>query len=625
MPIVSNIRVNVDVPTVATPATDGVNVTYLVDTRTPSVTKKTLATSDELDLVTAGVYHVEAFGAVGDGVTDDGPAWQSAIAAALAAGGGIVAGSAKVYLIGQTLDPGTTAPITLAGVGWKSNSVGDFADANWAASVASGAICGTVLHFTDNTIDAIDVGGVSSGRNFCIHDLAIIGPGAGTTAALCFATTTGPDLVSFFLAHNVLVANWHEGLRLKYSYDNSFYDLNCYGCATGVHIAADTTETKFYGLRCDHCGTAWLAEHGADLRVYGGLIQNCTTGVSVAPASAGGVSCQTFDGIWFEGAGQSHFAMDSTVGPISRVVFSNCRAATAQSFSPTVVEVISGIAFRDSELTGIDFTLPANCDGWTFANTKIAEVTFSGGLRPSFDNCAQTTPANCELTQLVCDTEPMSVLYDVATVDLDWRESGLRLIFLEHDVGGGDVDVTINLPTNAPEGARLTLVIKQRGGMRKVAWQAGYRVNWLPAWEAASSPSTVVQLVYADSQWHQAAAQPCWTGVDGAPVLSGAAKSVSTAIDDTDSPYDITADDHFIRADTSGGNPITINLPAVADSANRWLLVGDWGGTAATDNITLAAQSGETVDGLGSIDITADGGAVNLYCDGTEWRSVPTA
>lgn len=48
------------------------------------------------------VYRVEDYGAVGNGVTDDGAAIALAISTAVAAGGGIVYLGPKTYNIGST-------------------------------------------------------------------------------------------------------------------------------------------------------------------------------------------------------------------------------------------------------------------------------------------------------------------------------------------------------------------------------------------------------------------------------------------------------------------------------------------------------------------------------------------
>ena len=75
--------------------------------------------SRQADLLADGTYPVSAFGAVGDGTTDDAPAIQKAINAAVAAGHGTITfASGETYLIGETLIiPITANNITLSGYG----------------------------------------------------------------------------------------------------------------------------------------------------------------------------------------------------------------------------------------------------------------------------------------------------------------------------------------------------------------------------------------------------------------------------------------------------------------------------------------------------------------------------
>jgi|ERR1700678_417701 len=73
----------------------------------------------DVDLSALGIYNVKdpAYGAVGDGVTDDSPAFQLAINAAYSAGGGIVYAPAGKYLLngGPIEKPGVNIPGTVTG------------------------------------------------------------------------------------------------------------------------------------------------------------------------------------------------------------------------------------------------------------------------------------------------------------------------------------------------------------------------------------------------------------------------------------------------------------------------------------------------------------------------------
>lgn len=88
------------------------------------------------------------------------------------------------------------------------------------------------------------------------------------------------------------------------------------------------------------------------------------------------------------------------------------------------------------------------------------------------------------------------------------------------------------------------------------------------------------------------------------------------AIDDGDSPYDVTTQ-RLIGVDTSSA-VATVNLPA-SDSLTPGTIVtvNDEGGNAATNNITIAPDGTDTIDGAASsVAISADNGTVKLYTNG---------
>lgn len=71
--------------------------------------------------------------------------------------------------------------------------------------------------------------------------------------------------------------------------------------------------------------------------------------------------------------------------------------------------------------------------------------------------------------------------------------------------------------------------------------------------------------------------------------------------------------------------PRTITLSTVDVKDGKTIMVKDESGAAGTNNITVATQGAETIDGGANIIISTNYGAVVLYSDGTNWFSIPTA
>lgn len=61
----------------------------------------------------------------------------------------------------------------------------------------------------------------------------------------------------------------------------------------------------------------------------------------------------------------------------------------------------------------------------------------------------------------------------------------------------------------------------------------------------------------------------------------------------------------------------TVTLQTTDIVATRLFIIKDESGAAGTNNITVATQAAETIDGLASVDITANYGVLRLYSDGT--------
>ena len=77
-------------------------------------------------------------------------------------------------------------------------------------------------------------------------------------------------------------------------------------------------------------------------------------------------------------------------------------------------------------------------------------------------------------------------------------------------------------------------------------------------------------------------------------------------------------DDYFVGVtDTSVARTITLTTASVADG--RTYIIKDESGAAGTNNITIATQAAQTIDGASTVVITVDHGVLRVYSDGTNW------
>jgi hypothetical protein len=236
--------------------------------------------------------NVKAYGAVGDGTTDDTTAIGAAITAATE--GGIVFFPPGHYVI-STLS--VTKNITLKGAGWWNNSNVAFGNAQWGSSNYGTNFGGTVIRSTNTTTRAILA--ATSGKFLNLHNLMFLGPGSGTSNGIELGTAAIPQ--SGMSWQNLLIANFGgAGLRGLFTISNAFSGLVIRGCKTGISLSDSSNDNQFFRTEIQFSDTdaILIASNTTGNRFYGGLIQNCLVdGLDFSGTH------HSVDGFWFESVG----------------------------------------------------------------------------------------------------------------------------------------------------------------------------------------------------------------------------------------------------------------------------------------------------------------------------------
>ncbi|RLG11856.1 hypothetical protein DRN69_07280 [Candidatus Pacearchaeota archaeon] len=86
------------------------------------------------------------------------------------------------------------------------------------------------------------------------------------------------------------------------------------------------------------------------------------------------------------------------------------------------------------------------------------------------------------------------------------------------------------------------------------------------------------------------------------------------------SNYTVKDDDYIIGVDTSGG-AVTVTIPTALLKKGRTLIINDEGGSASSNNITIATEGSEKIDGSATATISTNNASIGLYSDGSNWYS----
>lgn len=205
--------------------------------------------------------------------------------------------------------------ITIAGVGWRNQSKENFGNAGYFTTTT-----GSVLRCS-KTSSGASITAITTGKGPRFRDIAIIGPGTGTSTAIVFGSATGSGYQILGRWSDVLIANFYKGLVLENVQDYTFDTLRIRGISTEAlsFEGGGTNQNVFINAEIQKSGTGINVEWGSTNQFFGGLIQGNTTGLKLIPSGDGRVGSFAFKDIWWE-TNTKNITVDMTDGSIQHLI-----------------------------------------------------------------------------------------------------------------------------------------------------------------------------------------------------------------------------------------------------------------------------------------------------------------
>jgi collagen type I alpha len=316
-----------------------------------------------------GVFNVKsaAYGAKGDGVTDDTSPIQAAITAAEAVNGVVLFPPGNYKFSTLTI----SGAVTLRGSGyyWTPNS-------GYFGAVGTPTLYGTALVSTATSGVAIAFDGSTPYYSLSITDMLIFGPGSGTSTGLQMKSTESSVI------RNVGVANFSVGVNLNNDvYSSSFADLSLRADATSMTILGASNNNVFSNTSVAYSSTYGIHINGSGLNTFRGLLLQNVQGSDGLLVDGSSYNAQnSFESLWIE-AVSATYSINFAAGhghTLKNVYLSGAANGFNVAADACRLERIIGYSSATITISGTE-TLLEGVEGFTITDTGTKTVQISGG------------------------------------------------------------------------------------------------------------------------------------------------------------------------------------------------------------------------------------------------------